>query len=79
MMDEQPTLLSMVAGGERRNVPAPPGMYTIVLAVDDDQYKQSLKIEPDPTTPNAVLTEAPNADTDEDEDRPKEHPVKIDD
>jgi hypothetical protein len=78
MMDEQPTLLSMVAGGERRNVPAPPGMYTVVLAVDDDQYKQSLKIEPDPTTPNAVLTEAPDSG-DEDEDAPKGHPVKIDD
>jgi photosystem II stability/assembly factor-like uncharacterized protein len=77
MMDEQPTLLSLVAGGEKRNVPAPPGMYTVVLVVDDEQFKQGLKVQPDPTTPNAVLTDAPDAD--EDEDLPKEHPVKIDD
>ena len=77
MMDEQPTLLTMVAGGEKRNVPAPPGMYTIVLTVDDDAYKQGLKIEPDPTAPNAVLTDSPDAD--DDEDMPKGHPVKIDD
>ncbi|HVS34194.1 MAG TPA: PDZ domain-containing protein [Gemmataceae bacterium] len=79
MMQEQPNLLSMVAGGDRRNVPTPPGMYTVVLSVDDDTYKQGLKIEPDPTTPNAVLTDAPDADQDEDEDRPKDHRVRIDD
>ncbi len=55
MMEEQPTLLSLVAGGEKRNVAAPPGMVTVVLTVDDDSYKQGLKIEPDPTTPNAAL------------------------
>jgi photosystem II stability/assembly factor-like uncharacterized protein len=77
MMEEQPTLLSMVSGGQKRNIPAPPGMYRVVLTVDDDEYKQGLKIEPDPTTPNAVLTEPP-AD-DEDEDMPTAHPVRIDD
>ncbi len=79
MMQEQPTLLTMVAGGEKHNVPAPPGMYTVVLTVDDDTYKQGLKLEPDPTTPNAVLTDSPDSESDEDEDRPKDHPVRIDD
>ena len=56
MMEEQPSLLSMVTGGEKKNVPAPPGMYRVVLTVDDEEYKQGLKVEPDPTTPNAVST-----------------------
>ncbi len=78
MMEEQPTLLSMVAGRERRNVAAPPSMYSVVLTVDGDTYKQGLKIEPDPTTPNALFTPDQD-DGDEDEDRPKDHPIKIDD
>ena len=78
VMEEQPTLLEAVTGGERKKVAAPPGMYRIVLVVDGDEYKQGLKVEPDPTTPNAAFS----VDEDnggEDEDRPKEHPVRIDD
>ncbi len=78
VMEEQPTLLEAVTGGERKKVAAPPGMYRIVLVVDGDEYKQGLKVEPDPTTPNAAFS----VDEDnggEDEDRPKEHPGRIDD
>ena len=78
VMEAQPTLLEAVTGGERKKVPAPPGMYRVVLAVDDDEYKQGLKVEPDPTTPNATFS-VDKDNGDEDEDRPKEHPVKIDD
>ena len=46
--------------------------------MDDDTYKQGLKVEPDPTTPNALFTPDQQGG-DEDEDRPKDHPVKIDD
>ncbi len=55
VMEEQPTLLEAVTGGERKKVAAPPGMYRIVLTVDGDEYKQGLKVEPDPTTPNAAF------------------------
>jgi hypothetical protein len=78
LMEEQPTLLEAVTGGERKKVPAPPGMYRVVLTVDDDEYKQGLKVEPDPTTPNAMFN-VDEDNGDEDEDRPKGHPVKIDD
>ncbi len=67
-----------VTGGERKKVAAPPGIYRIVLVVDGDEYKQGLKVEPDPTTPNAAFS----VDEDnggEDEDGPKEHPGRIDD
>ncbi len=46
----------MVTGGEQKKVPRRRGMYPIVLTVDDDTYKQGLKVEPDPTTPNALFT-----------------------
>jgi photosystem II stability/assembly factor-like uncharacterized protein len=79
MMQEQPTLLNMVSGGgEKRDVPAPAGMYSVVLTVDSDTYKQGLKVEPDPAAPNAVYT-PDRDDPGEDEDAPKGHPVKIDD
>jgi len=78
VMEEQPTLLEAVTGGERKKVVAPPGMYRIVLVVDGDEYKQGLKVEPDPTTPNAAFS-VDEDNRDEDEDRPKERPGRIDD
>jgi hypothetical protein len=75
-MEEQPTLLETVTSGEKK-VPAPPGMYRVVLTVDGDEYRQGLKVEPDPTAPNAVFSV--DEDNGDDEDRPREHPVKIDD
>jgi photosystem II stability/assembly factor-like uncharacterized protein len=78
MMQEQSSFLDLPFGGDRRDVPAKPGMYRVVLTVDGQEHKQGLKIEPDPTTPNAVLTDAPDSGEDDDEDAPK-RPHKIDD
>jgi photosystem II stability/assembly factor-like uncharacterized protein len=77
MMEEQPSLLTAAAGGRKKDIPAPPAMYRIVLTVDGDEYKQGLKVEADPTTPNAVFTDVPDAD--DDEDRPMEQPIRIGD
>ncbi len=67
MMEEKPSLLAAATGGRKKDVPAPAGMYRIVLTVDGEEYKQGLKVEPDPVTPNALFTDAPGADEDEDE------------
>ena len=77
-MEEQPTLLEAVTGGERKKIRRRRACTGIVLAVDDDEYKQGLKVEPDPTTPNAMFN-VDEDNGDEDEDRPREWPVKIDD
>jgi photosystem II stability/assembly factor-like uncharacterized protein len=38
--------------------PAAPGMYRVVLKVDDKDFTESLRVEPDPTVPTAsILTE----------------------
>ena len=75
MMEEQPSLLNAVTGGRKKTWPLPPGMYRIVLTVDGDEYKHGLKVEADPVTPNAVFTDAPDA---EDDDQPMERPIRID-
>jgi photosystem II stability/assembly factor-like uncharacterized protein len=33
-----------------------PGMYRVVLTVDREEFTQPLRVEPDPTVPNAVVT-----------------------
>jgi len=44
-----------------RNVPfseaVAPGMYRVVLTVDGEELAQSLRVDPDPTAPAAVITE----------------------
>ena len=37
--------------------PVTPGTYLVVLTVDGSEHKQILRVEGDPTVPNAVLTE----------------------
>jgi photosystem II stability/assembly factor-like uncharacterized protein len=64
--------------GPRRAAPAPAGMYRVVLKVDDDEYQTGLKVEADPTLPNAVAADGDEdakaaTDDDDDDDRP---PVK---
>jgi photosystem II stability/assembly factor-like uncharacterized protein len=67
--------------GPVRFRPAPPGMYRVVLKVDDVEYTQGVKVEADPTTPNAVAA-GEDADADEDADmdaRPAKIKSRIDD
>jgi hypothetical protein len=79
MMEEQPSLLTAVTGGKKKDIPAQAGMYRVVLKVDGDELKQGLKLEADPITPDAVLTEPTNGEDDEDEDQPMENPIGIGD
>jgi photosystem II stability/assembly factor-like uncharacterized protein len=64
--------------GPRRAASAPAGMYRVVLKVDDEEFKQGLKLEPDPTSPHAVVADADDRD-EEDEDLPQKIKSRIDD
>jgi photosystem II stability/assembly factor-like uncharacterized protein len=44
------------AGQQPLGPPAQPGTYRVVLTVDGTEYAQSLRVEPDPVLPSAIVT-----------------------